>query len=182
MSTKTRKPFLLAAMMALATAAPSLAQSQVGTRAAGMAGAFVAVADDATAVYWNPAGVATGSLVSAVVDFGQAEKAAIAWITARRAEQRASMQGPAPTVRTAVETHDGHLDARERTEQRERGDTRRRLARHVLSDPIADMALHRLSEGDLIQWRERRPPELAPTTVGSLAACHVVAPSTVTAP
>ena len=26
-----------------------------------MAGAFVGVADDATAVYWNPAGVATGS-------------------------------------------------------------------------------------------------------------------------
>src|SRR5687768_8141985 len=33
----------------------------VGTRAEGMAGAFVAVADDASAVYWNPAGIATGS-------------------------------------------------------------------------------------------------------------------------
>ncbi len=38
-----------------------------------MAGAFVAVADDATAVYWNPAGVASGSFVSAVVDFGRGE-------------------------------------------------------------------------------------------------------------
>jgi hypothetical protein len=36
-----------------------------------MAGAFVAVADDATAVYWNPAGVATGSLVSVVLDAGR---------------------------------------------------------------------------------------------------------------
>ena len=33
----------------------------VGTRAEGMGGAFVAVADDASAVYWNPAGLATGA-------------------------------------------------------------------------------------------------------------------------
>jgi hypothetical protein len=46
------------------------AQSPVGTRAEGMAGAFVGVADDATAVYWNPAGIASGSFVSAVVSFG----------------------------------------------------------------------------------------------------------------
>ncbi len=35
-----------------------------------MAGAYVGVADDATAVYWNPAGVATGSLVSVVIGAG----------------------------------------------------------------------------------------------------------------
>ena len=40
----------------------------VGTRALGMAGAFVGVADDATAVYWNPAGLATGGLFSLIVD------------------------------------------------------------------------------------------------------------------
>lgn len=33
----------------------------IGTRAEGMGGAFVAVADDASAVYWNPAGLATGA-------------------------------------------------------------------------------------------------------------------------
>jgi len=33
----------------------------IGTRAEGMGGAFVAVADDATGVYWNPAGIATGA-------------------------------------------------------------------------------------------------------------------------
>src|SRR5689334_1293811 len=32
----------------------------VGSRALGMGGAFVAVSDDAMAVYWNPAGLASG--------------------------------------------------------------------------------------------------------------------------
>jgi hypothetical protein len=40
----------------------------VGVRPAGMAGAFVAVADDATAAYWNPAGLATGATFSLVID------------------------------------------------------------------------------------------------------------------
>jgi hypothetical protein len=45
---------------------PTLAAAQgfdagIGARAGGMGGAFVAVADDATGVYWNPAGLATGA-------------------------------------------------------------------------------------------------------------------------
>jgi hypothetical protein len=35
-----------------------------------MAEAFVAVADDATSIYWNPAGMATGAFVSFVIDYG----------------------------------------------------------------------------------------------------------------
>ncbi len=38
------------------TAAPFL-EIEIGSRAIGMGGAFVAVADDATAIYWNPAGL-----------------------------------------------------------------------------------------------------------------------------
>ena len=34
---------------------------EIGTRAEGMGGAFVAIADDSSAVYWNPAGIATGT-------------------------------------------------------------------------------------------------------------------------
>src|SRR5215207_4253179 len=42
----------------------------VGTRAEGMGGAFVAVADDASAVYWNPAGIATGATFDLMVAKG----------------------------------------------------------------------------------------------------------------
>ena len=44
----------------------------LGSRAQGM-GAFVAVADDASAVYWNPAGLAAGSYFSLVFDRTSAE-------------------------------------------------------------------------------------------------------------
>ena len=71
MSKNLRNSALIAAVWALAVAQPANAQSPVGARASGMAGAFVAVADDATAVYWNPAGVATGSIVSVVLDAGR---------------------------------------------------------------------------------------------------------------
>ena len=43
----------------------------VGTRAQGMSGAFVAVADDATAVWWNPAGLATGPFFNALFEKGR---------------------------------------------------------------------------------------------------------------
>lgn len=60
--------------LVLLLGSPAAAQT-LGTRAAGLAEAFVAVADDATSVYWNPAGMATGALVSVVVDFGAGETA-----------------------------------------------------------------------------------------------------------
>lgn len=41
----------------------------VGARAQGMGGAFVAVADDATAVYWNPAGLVGGDAVGATIEW-----------------------------------------------------------------------------------------------------------------
>ena len=52
---------------------PAAAQlyESVGTRAQGMSGAFVAVADDATAAWWNPAGIATGSVLNMIFEKGQ---------------------------------------------------------------------------------------------------------------
>ena len=42
----------------------------IGTRAQGMAGAFTAVADDATASWWNPAGMAGGAYFNALLESG----------------------------------------------------------------------------------------------------------------
>ena len=61
---------LAAVVLSLAIASPAGAQSSLGVRANGMGGAFVGVADDATAVYWNPAGLATGAIASLNLEFG----------------------------------------------------------------------------------------------------------------
>jgi hypothetical protein len=67
---------VLLAAFTLFTPQSSTAQTfgGVGERAQGMAGAFVAVADDASAVFWNPAGLGwpTGSIFDA--QFGVADK------------------------------------------------------------------------------------------------------------
>jgi len=67
------KVILMSSFMALGLAHQADAQTTLGPRASGMAGAFVAVADDATAVYWNPAGLATGAYFSFVADLGKEE-------------------------------------------------------------------------------------------------------------
>jgi hypothetical protein len=64
---------LLILAFALLSVDPAWAQGPIGVRAQGLAGAFVGVADDATAVYWNPSGLATGAFVSFVVDYSRLE-------------------------------------------------------------------------------------------------------------
>jgi hypothetical protein len=62
----------------LMVSGPLVARAQiyesVGTRAQGMGGAFVAMADDATATWWNPAGVAGGAYANGVIEFGQMQQ------------------------------------------------------------------------------------------------------------
>jgi hypothetical protein len=58
----------LALLLPVACSAQEAFES-AGGRALGMAGAFVAVADDATAVYWNPAGLATGKGMGMTVEW-----------------------------------------------------------------------------------------------------------------
>ena len=53
-----------------ASEASAQATDGVGVRAQGMAGAFTAVADDATATWWNPAGLAGGAFANAVFEIG----------------------------------------------------------------------------------------------------------------
>jgi hypothetical protein len=82
----------LAAILCLCTPSSSSAQifEVVGTRAQGMGGAFVAVADDANANWWNPAGLATGALFSTAIErAGLTEPASV------------PSRGPASETRTA---------------------------------------------------------------------------------
>jgi hypothetical protein len=61
-------------VLAAAASAPAQSEAPVGVRAAGMGGAFTAVADDGSAAYWNPAGFATGSYFSLVLDTNQLDR------------------------------------------------------------------------------------------------------------
>src|SRR5262245_15106390 len=64
---------VVAAAWLVSLAAPLHAQifESIGTRAQGMGGAFVAVADDATATWWNPAGLASGAYFNGLLEWGR---------------------------------------------------------------------------------------------------------------
>ena len=64
--------FLSTFGLLLALGSPSAAQSfeSVGQRALGMGGAFVAVANDSSATWWNPAGLATGPFLDVALGRG----------------------------------------------------------------------------------------------------------------
>lgn len=94
--------FMAAAALLIA---PGIAGAQtadgVGVRAQGMAGAFTAVADDASATWWNPAGLgawnssgsAGGSYLNAVLDLGSLREPSA---------QSGSGAGPGPAWRVAA--------------------------------------------------------------------------------
>ena len=68
---KTCLRLFLLTVAFISSARPGFGQSfeLVGVRAQGMGGAYLAVADDATATWWNPAGLATGAYFSALVEY-----------------------------------------------------------------------------------------------------------------
>ncbi|RWQ21571.1 tyrosine-type recombinase/integrase [Mesorhizobium sp.] len=100
--------------------------------------------------------------------FEQAKTAAARHVSTKRADDLASVDGPAPTVLLAVDAYLIAQEARELARDGKagsRGDARLRLTRHVLSAPVADKPLHSLTERDLSKWREGLPNALAATTV-----------------
>ncbi|MEQ1895863.1 MAG: hypothetical protein ABL971_00590 [Vicinamibacterales bacterium] len=66
------KVLCLLALALAARPASGQALETVGTRAAGMAGAFVAVASDSSAVWWNPAALPTGPFADMSISRGDA--------------------------------------------------------------------------------------------------------------
>lgn len=61
----------LVTFVSLAPSAHAQQPDGIGVRAQGMGGAFTAVADDATATWWNPAGLATGAYLNMLVEYGR---------------------------------------------------------------------------------------------------------------
>ena len=66
-----------------------------GTRAQGMGGAFVAVADDASAVYWNPGALARGAYFSLLIDRTDGETPSDPARAARRSSWLVALSTPA---------------------------------------------------------------------------------------
>jgi hypothetical protein len=77
-----RFPASISSWVALVALASSLCASEagaqttdaIGVRAQGLAGAFTAVADDASAGFWNPAGLAGGPFVNGLVEYGKPDR------------------------------------------------------------------------------------------------------------
>lgn len=68
---RTVQTILLSTILTFAMAGTVMAESRgFGARALGMGGAFTAVADDGTAAYWNPAGLAQVNAISITPSLG----------------------------------------------------------------------------------------------------------------
>lgn len=110
--------------------------------------------------------------------FEQAVTQARDLVNRHRTEAAAQAAGPAPTVRTTVETYIRERNARDsrRAGREIRSDAGHRLRRYVLGQgergsqeaveaaSLAAVALHALQVDDLLLWRENLPVELKATT------------------
>jgi integrase len=110
-----------------------------------------------------------------ILTFEQAVRTAREVVARARTEAASQAAGPAPTVRSAVESYVNERDARERrrTGRDIRSDAGTKLRRYLLGQekrgnqeaaPLASVHLHALKEDDLITWREGLPADLKVTT------------------
>lgn len=72
------RPAAVAAALTVLFPATGRAQAyeSIGIRAQGMGGAFVAVSDDATTTWWNPAGLSSGGSFNGIIEFDRVENPA----------------------------------------------------------------------------------------------------------
>jgi integrase len=100
-----------------------------------------------------------------VLTYEQACRAVLTKADEWRQEAKVKASGPIITVASAVKTYILQMNAREASQDRVRRDAENRMSTHVLSDPIADIGLHRLTEQDLSAWRLRRSEGRSEATV-----------------
>ncbi len=106
-------------IVAAVSAASAQAIEDVGTRAQGMGGAFVAVANDSTATWWNPAGIAAGPFVDVTVGMarptdGQAWGIAVTTPVLGGSFHQlrtAVTQSPAPTAGQGGDRQEGRVES-----------------------------------------------------------------------
>ena len=106
-----------------------------------------------------PIGTADDELKEGTLDYEAARRSARKRVEEHRAEAKAAAVGPILTVRSIVEGYTAARDAREsrRKGRTVRSDASQRMGKHVLSAPVADVALHSLKEADLSAWRDGLP-------------------------
>ena len=87
--------------------------------------------------------------------FEAGRKAALNIVEAARLEAKAMANGPLMTVRLAVEQYIALRDAKDtrRAGKNTRSNASQRLRKHVTCKPLADVALHTLTEQQLKSWR-----------------------------
>jgi integrase len=105
-----------------------------------------------------------------VLEFDQAQRAALSWADKRHAAER-SAADLAPTVRRAIETY---VAGRKARDPKAGGDAELRLAHHVLSAPLAELSIAAITENDLVRWRSGlrrggRTHSTDPLAAGTLA-------------
>jgi integrase len=129
-----------------------------------------------------PLGTADDAIKTGTLAYEAAMKAAREFVEKARADALAEAAGPVLTVRSAVEGYIADRDAREsrRAGRSKRSDAASRLCRYVIgrpasgqrkaiaAAPLADVALHNLTEKDLAYWRDRLPESLKATTTRRL--------------
>lgn len=116
------------------------------------------------------------------LDYRVAVRDALKQVTAARIEAKALADGPLETVRLAVQVYIESRNARHsrRVGRPVRSDASHRLERYVIgrpkcgqrkavvAAPISEIALHKLTERNLLDWRKDLPTDLKATAVQRL--------------
>jgi integrase len=153
-------------------------ETHLGFRKGKRAGVWLVRWRDGKGYRQAPLGTADDAIKAGTLSFDAALKAAREHVEKARADAAAEAAGPVVTVGAAIERYIIARDARDsrRAGRTKRSDAASRLRRHVIgraasgkrnavaAAPIADVALHNLTEKDLARWRDGLPESLKATT------------------